>query len=286
MTIREALIRGSDAFREAGLETPYLDAMVLLSACTGRDKAALYAAFTDPLAEEAETAFAGAVRRRLEGLPVSYILRRKEFYGLSFYVDGRVLVPRPDTETLVETALEILRADPDVVRIHDACTGTGCVPIAIAANVQENRNLDISASDISEEALEVFRINSRSLLGRELASLRSDLLESVEGPVDMITANPPYLSRRETSAMKDSGWPEPALALDGGEEGWETIERLVKSAVETLRENGYLLVEGTDNQADIIRQILEKCGYWDLRTICDLAGHRRVSVGRRGPPYA
>jgi release factor glutamine methyltransferase len=222
------------------------------------------------------------LRLRLDGRPVSYILKCKEFYGLSFYVDERVLVPRPDTEVLVETALEILDADPDVVRIHDVCTGTGCVPIAIASCAQTNRTVEISASDISPQALEVFRLNCRKILGRELPHRESDLLDSAGGPFDMVTANPPYVTKEETARMMAAGWPEPALALDGGDDGLALIRRLIEGAGNFLRENGYLLVEGSDNQADAIRDILERRGWRELRTVRDLAGRRRVSVGRRG----
>ncbi len=285
MTFGEALRSGSDAFAAAGLDTPWLDALVLLSACAGRDKAAVYASFTDPVPEEAASAFRRAMGRRLEGVPVSYILGRKEFYGLSFQVDPRVLVPRPDTETLVEAALEILERDPAVRRLHDLCTGTGCVALAVAASLPRGRRLGISASDLSGDALEVFRLNSRGILGRELPHYRSDLLASVPGVYDMITANPPYITRRETAAMKASGWPEPALALDGGEDGLDVFRRLAGEAVESLTENGYLLVEGADDQADTMGEILTERGFRDLRWVRDLAGRRRVTVGRRGSGY-
>jgi release factor glutamine methyltransferase len=222
------------------------------------------------------------VRQRLSGLPVSYILKRKEFYGLVFYVDPRVLVPRPDTETLVETALNILHGDPTVLRIHDACTGTGCISIAMAANLRDRPEFEFSVSDISEEALDVFRINSREILGRTLPNCTSDLLSGAGGPFDMITANPPYLTRAEMEDLKARGWPEPARALDGGGDGLEYILAIVEQAVESLRKNGYLILEGTDNQAERIAAFMEEKGYWDLHTLCDLAGHRRVTLGRRG----
>lgn len=282
MTVREALQAASSRFHDRGIETPYLDAVVLLCASTGREKAALFASFMEPLAAEAEETFQDAVDRRLGGLPVSYILKRKEFFGLVFYVDERVLVPRPDTETLVETAIDVVKANPEVRRIHDACTGSGCIPIALAEVLKDIPGIEFSASDLSEDALEVFRVNSLHLLGRVLPHQKSDLLASVPGPFDMITANPPYITREEATAMKASGWPEPLLALDGGEEGMDFISRLAAEAVERLDENGYLLIEGTDSQAELIAETFKASGFQDLKTVRDLAGRRRVTVGRKG----
>ncbi len=282
MTYREALARGSARLGAAGIENPYLDAVVLLSHGAGTEKASLFARFQDELPAEVFETFEEALDRRLSGLPVSYILRRKEFYGLTFYVDERVLVPRPDTEVLVDTLLSVVHADPSVRRIHDACTGTGCIPIAAASVLQERADADFSASDFSEDALEVFRINSLNLLGRVLPHGKSDLLESVEGTFDLVTANPPYLTREEAEDLGRKRWPEPLIALDGGEDGLDLVRKLVRQAVERLGENGYLIIEGADPQAEKIIEIFESHGFWDLRSVCDLAGRRRVTLGRRG----
>mgnify|MGYP005838270565 FL=1 len=285
MTIRQALLNARDLFRNGGVETPFLDAVVLLSACTGLDKAKILASYGEELGKEAEDCFHEAVHRRLSGHPVSYILRRKEFFGLSFYVDERVLVPRPETEILVETALRILTEDPSVYRIHDACTGTGCIPISLAAHIPKampGKDVEISASDLSENALEVFRINCLRILGYVLPHTKSDLLTRVEGPFDMITANPPYITTTEVDRMIESWWPEPRLALDGGEDGMMLIESLIGQALERLRENGYLLLEGADSQAEAIQQRLYSQGYSSVEVIHDLAGRMRVVVGRKG----
>jgi release factor glutamine methyltransferase len=283
MTFREALARGNARLGAAGAESPYLDAVVLLAHCSGTDKASLFARFQDDLPAGASAAFEEALGKRLDGLPVSYILHRKEFFGLSFYVDERVLVPRPDTETLVETLLSLMGNDPSLIRVHDVCTGTGCIPIAAVSALQESRETDFSASDVSEAALEVFRINSLNLLGRVLPNRRSDLLGSVEGCFDVVTANPPYLTCGEAEELRKKRWPEPILALHGGEDGLDLVRRLAGQAVERLRENGYLIIEGSDPQAERIIDILDSRGFRDLRTVRDLAGKRRITLGRRGP---
>lgn len=285
MTIRQALLNARDLFRHQGLETPFLDAVVLLSACTGMDKTKILSSYDEELSKEAEDCFHEAVHRRLSGLPVSYILRRKEFFGISFYVDERVLVPRPETEVLVEAALRILKEDPSVRRIHDACTGTGCIPISIVVHLSKdriNREIEVSASDVSEDSLEVFRINCFRILGYTLPHKVSNLLASVEGPFDMITANPPYIETAEVDRMLASGWPEPRIALDGGPDGMRVIDLLIQQALERLRENGYLLLEGADTQAEAIQQRLYSQGYDSVEILHDLAGRKRVVVGRKG----
>ncbi len=285
MTIRQALLNARDLFRHQGLETPFLDAVVLLSACTGMDKTKILSSYDEELSREAEDCFHEAVHRRLSGLPVSYILRRKEFFGLSFYVDERVLVPRPETEILVEEALRILKEDPSIRRIHDVCTGSGCIPISLAAHLPKAipaREVEISASDLSEDSLEVFRINCFRILGYALPHTVSNLLTSVEGPFDMITANPPYIETSEVNRMAASGWPEPRLALDGGEDGMRLIEPLIEQALERLSENGYLLLEGADSQAEAIQQRLYSQGYKSVKVLHDLSGRKRVVVGRKG----
>ncbi|MDR3200389.1 MAG: peptide chain release factor N(5)-glutamine methyltransferase [Spirochaetales bacterium] len=279
MTIARALRQGEEVLRAAGCDTPRLDALVLLAAGTHKDKSFLFAHDDEELSPDAQAAYEEMLARRLDGRPVSYILKCKEFYGLEFYVDERVLVPRPDTETLVDTALEILAADPKIVRIHDVCTGTGCVPIAITCNARAER--EISASDISPEALEVFRVNCRAILGRELPHWQSDLLSHAGGPFDMITANPPYITREECGRMMARGWPEPEAALNGGIEGLDIIRRLLEEAEGALTANGWLVMEASPEQADTIKDMMQKRSWRDVRIVRDLAGRKRVTAGRK-----
>jgi release factor glutamine methyltransferase len=280
MTIAQALSRGEKVFRAAGCDTPRLDALVLLAADLKKDKIFVFSHGEDELAPERERAYEEMLACRLDGQPVSYILNSKEFYGLEFFVDKRVLVPRPDTEVLVDTALEMLRTDPRLVRVHDVCTGTGCIPLAIA-RAPGNERLEISASDISADALEVFRLNCRNILGRVLPWREGDLLSGFGGLYDMITANPPYIRREDCRRMMAEGWPEPELALNGGEDGLEIIRRLIVEAESSLAESGWLVLEASPEQAGILLETLEKRGWKDRQAVCDLEGRRRVLVGRR-----
>ncbi|AEJ62233.1 protein-(glutamine-N5) methyltransferase, release factor-specific [Spirochaeta thermophila DSM 6578] len=278
-TYRELLTEATRTLARAGIPTPFLDALLILSHASGLPKEALLASYPEPVPPETRRTFESLLARRLAGEPVSYIRGLKEFYGLTFHVDRRVLVPRPDTEVLVDAALTLIRRDPAITHIHDACTGTGCILIAILTHTP--RPLTASASDVSEEALDVFRENASRLLGTVPPHHRSDLLSSVPGRFHLITANPPYLTEEEVAVMKASGWPEPALALASGPDGLSHIRRLIPQALDHLVPGGYLICEHHDAQADAVAELYREAGYTHVRHLPDLAGRRRATLARR-----
>jgi release factor glutamine methyltransferase len=283
ITVQAALQRGQSTLFYAEVETPLLDAMVLLGEALGWSKEQLLARPEAPVEEEGYRRYQDFLDRRCRGIPVSYIRRKKEFFSLEFYVDERVLAPRPDTEVLVEEALRRLercRGDPGRggLLAHDACTGSGCVAIAL----QHTRpDVLVSASDLSPGAEEVFRLNCRRLLGRELPFHRSDLLKQLAGPYDLITANPPYLRDREVEDMGKVGWPEPREALAGGPDGTALLASLIRQAPARLAARGWLLLEADPHQAGFVRQRLLLAGFVDVELVPDLAGRPRVIRGRR-----
>ncbi len=286
-------------------ETPFLDACLILSHCLDISKDSLLARLSEVAA--VPPSFWDRWARRLAGESVAYIVGRKEFFGREFLVDERVLVPRPDTETLVAAALEIgdeiaaaREADDGIaagssgrpgaaeevyggaprarnLRLHDVCTGSGAVAVSVAA---ERPAWTVSASDISPEALDAARANSRRLLGRELPILRADLLSDLAGPFDVITANPPYVPTGETTALLSKGWREPALALDGGPDGLAVVARLIRQAGSFLAPGGFLLVETDALQTGLVRDMFRAQGFRDIRTWKDLAGLERVTGAR------
>lgn len=278
MTVRDALQYGSSLLKVKQIDTPFLDTVVLLAYALSIPKEKLYASYPEQLPEKSFNIFRELLEKRLSGLPVSYIRKKKEFFGMEFYVDERVLVPRPETETLVETALEILSQKPWMLKMHDVCTGTGCIAITVKKSIGD---IHISASDISPDAERVFKLNCRNILGEVLPFYKSDLLTEVPGSFDMIIANPPYLSKGEISDMKNAGWPEPEIALFGGEEGYELSERLIRQVVDYLNEDGYLLIEASASQMPVLESIFKQTGYYDIEIKKDLAGRDRVIAGRR-----
>jgi release factor glutamine methyltransferase len=201
----------------------------------------------------------------------------KEFYGLEFYVDERVLVPRPDSETLVEQVLAIVRADPRLRGVHDACAGSGCIGIALKAAIPE---LELSASDISAEAGEVLCMNSERLLGLRIPFFCSDLLESVPGRFELIAANPPYLRDAEVENLGKIGWPEPLGALRGGADGTEIAARLIRSATSRLTPGGWLALEAAPDQILKLHALMDQAGFTLVEVAKDLAGHDRSIAGR------
>ncbi len=283
ITVQAALQRGQSTLFYAEVETPLLDATLLLGEALGWSKEQLLARPEAPVQEEGYRRYQEFLDRRCRGIPVSYIRRKKEFFSLEFYVDERVLVPRPDTEVLVEEALALLdrrAADPraEVALVHDACTGSGCVAIALQ---HARPALAVSASELDPGAEEVFRLNCRRLLGRELPFHRSDLLAQVPGAYDLITANPPYLSDREVENMQKAGWPEPRQALAGGPDGTRLLAALIRQAPARLAPRGHLLLEADPSQAAFVRQRLAGAGFLEVEVVPDLGGRPRLIRGRR-----
>lgn len=294
--------------KRAGSDTPYLDALLLLSAATGLTREQIYARTSDPVPEATVRRFETLVERRLRGEPIAYILGRQEFYGLSFSVDRRVLVPRPESELIVEIALRLL-ADRASPRVHDSCTGSGCIGIALA---HERPDALVSLSDVSPAALEVARENAGRLIDREIPIVESDLLgrfvaaetpwprelsERYGPPFDLITCNPPYLTtgemrklRGNRDSCRDPIGPgpasaarvpatEPAVALDAGHDGLEIIRRLARTALATMSRNGYILIEVADVQAEHVEHLLQDAGFTETSIERDLSGRRRVIGG-------
>jgi release factor glutamine methyltransferase len=281
MTARSLLAQGYDILFFAEVDTPLLDALVLLAHALATTKERLLASLPDAVSPEAEERYRALVDRRCEGIPVSYLRRIKEFYGLEFYVDERVLVPRPDTEVLVEKVLGVVRGDPGLRRVHDACTGSGCVGIALKRTVPD---LEVSASDISGPALEVAGLNGQRLLGRGLPAFRSDMLDAVPGPFDVIASNPPYLRDDEVADMRKLRWPEPELALRGGTDGTALAERLIRAAPGKLAPGGWLVLEAAPVQFNKLFALMDQAGFHSIDVEKDLAGRDRVIAGRLDRP--
>ncbi len=266
--------------REAGIETPYIDAIVLLAFVSGVTKERVMASFPDPVDPEIVNAFNGSIQTRLSGYPVSYIRRRKEFYGREYYVDERVLVPRPATESLVEALLEAYRADSGIRSVHDACTGSGCVAISLKAEVPR---LSVSASDSVPEVLPVFQKNCLQILGHTLPLFVTPFMYEIHELFDAITINPPYLTESEVNEMVARRWPEPENALrGGGDAGTDIPVRFIHAAMDKLRPDGYLFMEGAAGRMGLLADAMICTGYHSVKILKELSGCERLVTGRRG----
>jgi len=282
MTVREVLNEATRNFEGEGIPSARLDAEVLLSFCSGCDRLEFYKNPDMTIRETQLTAFRNLIARRLQWEPVAYITGRKEFWSLPLEVNSAVLIPRPDTEILVEEALSICRkfAYPEM-KIIDIGTGSGAIAIALA---KEMPQAQVVATDISAAALRVARKNALNLgLGNQIDFSRSDLFDSIEDFFDIIVCNPPYISAEEYEKLPAGVKAfEPREALLAGKKGTEFYEKLVYQAGNNFKKNGWLLLEIGATQEKSVRKIIEDSGIYDnIGMRRDYAGLPRVIRARR-----
>jgi release factor glutamine methyltransferase len=281
-TILEVLRWTMGRFERHGIGSARLDAELLATRAFRRTRVELYTHFDQPLRESELADYRGLVERRLGGEPVAYILGRKEFWSLDLQVDPTVLVPRPDTETLVEQALQLLRDMPSRVRplrVADMGTGSGAVALALK---HERRQDEVFAVDVSPEALVVARKNAERL-GLSVSFAQGDLVRPLAGlaPFDLIASNPPYVPSRDLDGLCPEVRREPRLALDGGADGLALVRRLAAESHPLLAPGGALAVEIGAGQAADAMEILRADGYTRINSRRDLAGIERVVFGHR-----
>ncbi len=268
-------------FDDKGIDSARLDAEVLLAHVLGLERIQLYAQFDRPLNEDELAQFRALVKRRAAREPAAYLVGHREFWSLDFHVDQRVLIPRPDTEVLVEACLE--RIDEDAAgRLVDIGTGSGAVAVAVAS---ERPNLQVAATDASADALEVARQNAARLLPeRKIEFFEGDLLDALPTdwrPVDMVVSNPPYVAEPERAEMEADVLDfEPADALFAGDDGLDLIRRLIPQAKEALKPGGWLLFEIGYRQGDAARKLLEDQGFSEVEIIKDYGRRDRVAAGK------
>jgi release factor glutamine methyltransferase len=270
--VREALDSAVIAISAAGSDTPRLDAELLLAGALGVDRAALVMDPAREVAGPAARAFRDLVRRRSAGRePVAYLLGTKGFRDLELEVDRRVLVPRPETELLVEVALDL----PAATRVLDVGTGSGAVALALK---HERPDLDVTGSDVSEDALEVARSNARRL-GLAVSFTRADLLEGAP-EADAIVSNPPYVADAERALLApEITRHEPECALFAGADGLDVVRRLAAQAGASSA--SFVALEVGSGQAPAVAALLRDAGFPATEARRDLAGIERVVIGRR-----
>jgi release factor glutamine methyltransferase len=266
-----------------------LDAQLLLLHALGKPddaRAWLLAHDTDVLPQEVDLRFRAMCLRRAAGEPLAYIVGHKEFFGLALQVDARVLVPRPDTETLVEWALERLHAPdfPPIPAMLDLGTGSGAIALAVANSLKASgRQAKVVAVDASADALQVARGNA-ARLGLDVAFIQSDWLEEVGGHFHLIVGNPPYIAN--TDHHLEALAYEPLSALAAGADGLDDIREIVKQAPGHLLAGGWLLLEHGYDQAEAVCALLDQAGFEQVQSRLDLAGIARCSGGLWRGGYA
>jgi release factor glutamine methyltransferase len=277
MTVREVLRRANDHLAAKGSETPRLDAELLLAHALGRRRIELYTDINRPLDAAELAGFRELISRRSRREPVAYILGEWGFRRLTLKVDPRALIPRPETEIVVERCLERLRG-VDAPKVLDVGTGSGAIALAL---VDEHPGVDVTAIDVSPEAVTLARENAQSA-GAEITFFEYDLHTGLpSGPFDLVVSNPPYVAAEELATlMPDVRDYEPHVALVG--EG--VTEAVATGARVVLRRGGWLVLEVGDGQARATKAALERLGYLDCRITQDLARRERVVEGRWQEP--
>jgi release factor glutamine methyltransferase len=278
-TIESVLRWATDDFRGRGIDSPRLDAELLLGRALARSRIQLIADAKTPLEGDALARFRGLVKRRRAREPVAYILGEREFYGRPFRVDRRVLVPRPDTETLVDVALERTADRAMSMRALDLCTGSGCVAITLA---RERPTTLVFAADVSADALAVARDNLLRLGAYNVALRQGDLFAAVDPALrfDLVTANPPYIANGEIESLEpEIRDHEPRLALEGGADGLALVRRLVADAPARMAAGGKLAVEVGFGEAATAAQLFAASGFGDVEIRRDYGRIERVVSG-------
>lgn len=268
-------------FASRGIESARLDAEVLLAHVLGLQRVMLYARFDQPLTAEERERYRDLVRRRAQREPVAYLVGEREFWSVNLTVRPGVLIPRPDTETLVQLALDRIPTD-GAVRVLDVGTGSGAVALALAA---ERPRIEVWATDVSPAALEVAAQNAARLeCADRVRVVRGDLLPpAADSPArfDLVVANLPYIPTADLAGlMPDVRDHEPVEALDGGPNGLSLVRRLIDAAPPRLAPGGALLLEAGSAEIPAVAAALIGAGYRDVETHRDLAGQLRVATAR------
>jgi len=301
-TIGDCVVDATARLREAGSETARLDAELLLGWAIGADRTTVVAHRDGPVGADALAKFEEAVRRRAAGEPVAYIRGIKEFHGLAFAVDPRGLIPRPETETLVDAAVaEVMArlarrpgeagAGPgrggDPVRVADVGTGSGAIAVTVAVELRRRRvimgrNVTIAATDVSPDALDLARENAVGHAAADgMRFIEADLLPPVlpdgGAPLDLVLANLPYVRSDAIAGLPIAASFEPRLALDGGQDGLDVVRELLGRLPETLAPDGTALLEiGADQGESAPAAVAATLPGWRATVLPDLAGLPRV----------
>ena len=274
MTYREAVEFGTKCLTDAGVPDAALDAWYLLQMVCKIERSYYYVHGEEDITQDAQKEYEIAVQKRAEHIPLQYIIGEQEFMGLRFKVNSNVLIPRQDTETLVEQVLKIVKPG---MKVLDLCTGSGCVLISVLKNAPELTGM---GSDISKTALLVAKENAK-LHEVDAEWVRSDLFDNITENYDVIMANPPYIPTGEIlSLMPEVRDFEPENALDGGADGLDFYRKIAGQVKDYLNPGGYVYMEIGYDQGEAVSELMRNAGFTEVEVIKDLARNDRVVKGK------
>ncbi len=277
MSIQELLEIGVNKLKEHNVETPIVIARRLMCFFLDKDKVYLILHSDEQVKHDKEQAFLEAIEKLVNDIPIQYIINKQEFMKMEFYVDENVLIPRQDTEIVVQEAINIIN-DNKLQNILDMCTGSGAIAISIARYTSASK---IVASDISKKSLSIAKKNAtqNGVLDR-LQFMNSNMFKNINEQYDLIISNPPYIRKQDINNLDENVKKEPIIALDGGEDGLSFYRIIEKEAYNHLKENGYLVLEIGYDQKEAVTDILSG-KYTDIICKKDLAGNDRVIICKR-----
>ncbi len=269
MTFENAISFAIDKLEKSGIDDAKIDAFLLLKAATSVDKSKYYLCAKDELEVKDEEKFLAMLEKRAEHVPAQYIIGKTNFMGFDISVNENVLIPRQDTESVVE---ETLKKIPQSATVLDMCTGSGCIAIAIKKFRDDAK---VFAADISRKALEVAKINIEDN-NLDIKLIESDLFENIEESFDVIISNPPYVTKNEYDELESEVKNfEPKLALVAGDDGLDIYKRLIPAAYDHLNDNGIISLEIGCNQAAAVSDLLKENNFRDIKVNKDLPGKDR-----------
>lgn len=273
MNYGEALKSGAEYLRSREIADAEYDAWYLMEFAGHISRAEYLLRRMEKMPKEVYIRYEELLRERGKRIPLQHLTGEQEFMGLSFTVNERVLIPRQDTELLVEEALKRLRPG---ARVLDLCTGSGCIAISLK---KIRPDLDVTASDLSGQALEIARENAKRLRA-DVDFVQSDLLEELSGTFDMIVSNPPYIPTKTIDTlMEEVRFHDPKMALDGGADGLFFYRRIIAESKSHLTRGGWLIFEIGHDQGETVSHMMMEGSYTGVRVIKDLSGLDRVVVG-------
>ena len=279
MTLKELYNTGTDILKNASIQESSLDAWYLLEYVTGITRARYFVDSQQTVPQNHQKQYLQLIQKRAEHIPLQHLTGVQEFMGLEFHVNEHVLIPRQDTEILVETALEKLKEISNPVNLLDMCTGSGCILLSILYYMKNKKQITGTGVDISDKALEVARKNAKSL-SLSVDFLQSNLFDKITDKYSIIVSNPPYIRSDVIKTLQEEVREhDPMLALDGMEDGLYFYRKIISESEKYLQTDGYLIFEIGHDQGLDVSNMMKDAGFRDVLIKKDLAGLDRVVLG-------
>lgn len=278
MNIKENLKQAVQLLKQANIEDSFVIARMLLAYTLQVKKEYLITHDLQEIVAVQEQQYSCYLKRIVEGTPLQYITKQQEFMKLEFYVNKEVLIPRADTEILVEEAIKIAKKQ-EQAKVLDLCTGSGAIGISIAKYVKES---EVVLADISKKALQIAKRNAKkNQVEEQIQIVETDLFTNISSSFDIIVSNPPYIKTEEIKSLAKDVQSQPILALDGGTDGLEFYKKIIQEAYHYLKPNGYLCLEiGYEQKEQVIQLLEEVKQYKEIRGKKDLGGNDRIVIAR------